>query len=317
MLACASSAQAATSDVLAEAADALRDGYVFPAVGARMATLLDAGAADGTYTALSGTALAERLTSDLRALSHDRHLGVRYAGEAGSTPRKPSPYPAGRPEDAGIPAFERRADGIGYLRIDRFLELGRSQARIDAAMKALGGSRALIVDLRENGGGNGAAVAEVTSWLFDRALHLNDMHWRVDWAGRRDTVDSTHTEPKPGSRLTRVPVYVLISNKTFSAGEEFAYNLRQLGRATLVGEATGGGAHPVRFVALGDDFQLVVPSGRSVNPVSGTNWEGVGVQPHVVVPAGEAEARAVALIDRRSGGLAKAGPTRMFPGLGN
>jgi C-terminal processing protease CtpA/Prc len=78
---------------------------------------------------------------------------------------------------------------------------------------------------------------------------------------------------------------VLTSDRTFSGGEEFAYNLKHFGRATIVGETTVGGAHPTEPVELPRDFVMGVPNARPVHPVTGTNWEGSGVEPDIAVPA--------------------------------
>lgn len=136
-------------------------------------------------------------------------------------------------------------------------------------------------------------VAYVSSYLFDRRTHLNDLYTRSTGETRafwtRDRV--------PGRRFGGArPVYVLTSARTFSGAEEFAYNLQALKRATLVGEVTGGGAHPVRGRRIDAHFLIGVPFARAVNPVTRTNWEGVGVAPDVRVPAGEALARAQSLL---------------------
>jgi C-terminal processing protease CtpA/Prc len=152
---------------------------------------------------------------------------------------------------------------------------------------------ALIVDLRENGGGSPAMVAHVTSYLFSKRVHLNDLWERV---GNKTTEYWTKPE-LPGKKVRDdVPVYVLTSNRTFSGAEEFSYNLRNLKRATIVGETTGGGAHPVMGQRVNDHFMIGVPFARAINPYSKTNWEGTGVEPHVKVPAGEAMTTALRMI---------------------
>ena len=92
---------------------------------------------------------------------------------------------------------------------------------------------------------------------------------------------------------------MLTSHRTFSAGEEFAYNLKALGRATIVGEITGGGAHPTDFVRASEHWGVMLPTARSINPITKTNWEGVGVVPDVAVPAAEALTKALELATAR------------------
>ena len=144
---------------------------------------------------------------------------------------------------------------------------------------------ALIVDLRRNGGGDPATVAFMSSYLFDERTHLNslyqregdrtDQYWTQDWV--------------PGKRFGQAkPVYVLTARRTFSGAEEFSYNLKNLKRATIVGETTGGGAHPGSMRRLADHFSMFVPDGRAISPITRTNWEGTGVEPDVKVPADDA-----------------------------
>jgi C-terminal processing protease CtpA/Prc len=84
----------------------------------------------------------------------------------------------------------------------------------------------------------------------------------------------------------------LTSKQTFSGAEEFTYNLKNLKRATIIGETTGGGAHPVSGHRIDDHFMIGVPFAKAVNPISKTNWEGTGVEPDVKVPAADALATA-------------------------
>jgi C-terminal processing protease CtpA/Prc len=143
----------------------------------------------------------------------------------------------------------------------------------------------LIIDLRDNGGGRPDMVAYLSSYLFDSRTHLNDL-----WTRRTDKTEEFWTRDTiPGRRFGGVkPVYVLTSAQTFSGGEEFTYNLKNLKRATIVGETTGGGAHPVSGHRIDEHFRIDVPFARAINPITHTNWEGVGVTPDVVVPAKDA-----------------------------
>ncbi|HEY6414403.1 MAG TPA: S41 family peptidase [Edaphobacter sp.] len=151
-------------------------------------------------------------------------------------------------------------------------------------MNFLAHTDAVIFDLRENGGGDPKMVSLIATYLFDQPEHLNDLYER-----KTDTTTQYWTQPfVPGTKLGDKPVYVLTSNRTFSGAEEFTYDLKNLKRATIVGETTGGGAHPVRGVRVDDHFVVGVPFARAVNPVSKTNWEGTGVEPDVSVKAADA-----------------------------
>jgi C-terminal processing protease CtpA/Prc len=154
-----------------------------------------------------------------------------------------------------------------------------------AAMNFLTNTDALIIDIRANGGGAPSMVALVSSYLFGgEPVHLNDLYFRPE-----DTTHQWWTLPHvPGKRYQDKPVYVLTSKRTFSAAEEFAYNLKSLKRATIVGETTGGGAHPGGMHRLNEHFLVFVPSGRAINPLTKSNWEGTGVAPDLPVAAAQA-----------------------------
>jgi C-terminal processing protease CtpA/Prc len=153
-------------------------------------------------------------------------------------------------------------------------------------MNLLANTHALIIDLRQNHGGDPEMIALLSSYLFDqKPVHLNSLYWRDN-----DSSQQFWTLPYvPGKRFGKEkPVYVLTSGETFSGAEEFTYNLKNLKRATIIGESTGGGAHPGGVYRLGTHFEVFIPNGRAINPISGTNWEGTGVQPDITMPREEA-----------------------------
>jgi retinol-binding protein 3 len=257
---------------------------VFPDVAARMESDLRARAKRGEFDEVSDvSSFAQRLTRDLQGISHDKHLRVRLraadpmSGPAGSRGARSSIF--GR--------TERMAGDVAYVEILSFgappEEVREATTRI---MSAAADAKALIIDLRANGGGSPFTVALVSSYLFGAdAVHLNSLYFRP--ANRTDDffTDPLVAGPKFGPDK---PIYVLTSARTFSAAEEFAYNLQTRKRAKIVGETTGGGANPGRGVPLPYDLTLFVPTGRAINPITKTNWEGVGVKPDVAVPAADA-----------------------------
>jgi hypothetical protein len=281
--------------VIDAAAKVLRDSYVYPKVGESMAADIQAKLKSGAYDAVEDErSLATRLTSDCRDISHDRHLAVRLAAKEGASPGpEHGPPPAlMQAENYAFKKVEILPGNIGYLRFDGFIPTDEAKQTAAAAMAFLAHCDSLIFDLRQNGGGSPEMIQFLSSYLFDEPTHLNDM---VDREGNI-TEEFWTLKDVPGARFPRtLPVFVLTSSRTFSGAEEFTYNLKNLKRATIVGETTGGGAHPVRAERISDRFLVMVPYMRAQNPITRTNWEGTGVEPDIKVPASEALDKAQAL----------------------
>src|SRR5678816_2628408 len=175
---------------------------------------------------------------------------------------------------------------IGYIELSGFDGSAEGGAVAQNAMQFLQYTDALIFDLRRNGGGDPNMIVLLLSHLYgeDDRVHINDFETRTDPIMPQYWTLTT----VPGPRFVDKPVYVLTSKRTGSAAEEFAYDIQQLKRGTLIGETTAGGANPGAMVRLNANFAAFIADGRAVNPVSKTNWEGVGVKPDVNVPAEEA-----------------------------
>ena len=173
---------------------------------------------------------------------------------------------------------------IGYLKFNGFLPPSLCGGTAAAAMQFLAHVDALIFDLRENHGGDPHMTSFMASYLFDRRTHLNDIYNQHD-----QSTEEFWTKPDiPGPRFGRNPVYVLTSAETFSGAEEFTYDLKNLKRAVVVGETTGGGAHLVMRHRIDAHFTIGVPFARPINPVSKTDWERTGVAPDVQVKSADA-----------------------------
>jgi len=186
--------------------------------------------------------------------------------------------------NCGFEKIEILPDNIGYLKFNVFADTAICGPTAIAAMNFLGHVDSLIFDLRGNGGGDPKMIALISTYLFDQPTHLNDLYNR-----KEDATTQYWTLPfVPGNRLADKPVFVLTSKFTFSGAEEFSYNLKNLKRATIIGETTGGGAHPVSGHRIDDHFTIGVPFARAINPISKGNWEGTGVEPDVPSTASEA-----------------------------
>jgi Peptidase family S41/N-terminal domain of Peptidase_S41 in eukaryotic IRBP len=191
----------------------------------------------------------------------------------------------GRMDNFGIRRVERLDGNVGYLDLRRVAMAANAGPAVAAAMELVAGTYALIFDLRHNGGGAPDGVALWCSYLLEEEpTHLNDI-FHADTGETRQFWSLPYV---PGTRYIDRPVYVLTSSHTFSGGEELCYNLQALGRAELIGETTGGGAHPTRGFPVSRAVMIGIPFARSVNPVTGTNWQGTGVMPDVAVPEAEA-----------------------------
>jgi len=286
---------AARAKIVDRVSKELNEAYVFPEVAKKMEASLRQKLKAGAYDKIARSdELAEVLTRDLQAVSKDKHLSLHVMPPPppGREPNAP-PSPAEREEfhremasvNFGFEKLERLTGNVGYLDLRGFIgaELGGETAI--SAMNFLANSDAIIIDLRQNGGGDPSMIQLITSYFFEEPTHLNSFYIRKGNATRQFWT-SAHVS---GKRMTEVPLYVLTSQRTFSAAEEFTYNLKNLKRATIVGETTGGGAHPVEGHYLADVHIMArIPFGRAVNPITGTNWEGTGVAPDIQVPAAKA-----------------------------
>jgi C-terminal processing protease CtpA/Prc len=217
-------------------------------------------------------------------VSRDKHLRVTYSHAPVPPDREGFGAPAPTAADAafrrsvnfGFEKLERLPGNIGYLELRGFDDAALAGPTAAAAFTFLAETEALVIDLRRNPGGTGEMVALVASYLFDAPTHLNTIAWRE--GGRNE--ESWTRADVPGRRYGQTkPVYVLTSDRTFSAAEELAYDLQTRKRATVVGATTGGGAHAGGTRRLDDHFEMWVPAGRAINPLTKTNWEGVGVAP--------------------------------------
>lgn len=279
-------------DVVAKLGDALRNHYVFPDIGRKAADKIIESLAAGAYDKLSDPgAFAARLSTDVAAIAHDKHLRI----DSFDAPVPPPGPAGGMPRsEAGIVRADKLAGDVGYIELAGFPPLPAFKPTVDKAMAALKGSRALIIDERRNGGGSPESVAYFVSFLLaaNHPVEISEIVSRIPNTNDfdRKRLDS---QPTPVS-FASIPVYVLTSKDTFSGGEDFAYSVQALRRAKIVGETTGGGAHPTGPADLGHGLVASIPFGRSENHITKTDWEGRGVQPDIAVAAPDALKTALA-----------------------
>ncbi|MFK0246822.1 S41 family peptidase [Amycolatopsis azurea] len=275
----------------------LKDHYVFPDVAEKLTVYLRARLADGAYAGLDDQAFAVEVTQDLQSVNGDKHLRLRHHVDPLPEVNGESYDPEEFRREAevnchGIASARRLAGNVGYLETKLFYGPDIAGEALSAAMTLLATTDALILDVRENRGGSPAAVALLISYLVDEPTHFNSIYLRDG-----DVTNQMWTLPYvPGRKFgPDKPVWVLTSATTFSGAEDLSYSLQQLGRAKTVGAVTGGGANPRQQYKVDTHLDVTVPGGRAVNPITGTNWEGVGVRPDIAVDAEAAFDTAYAL----------------------
>lgn len=275
--------------------DAIERNYVFHDVALKITAHLNQRLNRGGYDCYEEhSTLATVITDDIYEVSRDHHLRVRYNPGTVSNPEDDSmtitremieemSYELAE-ENFGFDKVERLQGNIGYIHLRYFApaEIGGETAT--AAMSFISHTTSLILDLRGNHGGVPSMVDLLCGYLFRPSIHLDSLYW----AKQGRTEQHWSLPYVPGKHYGTKPVYVLISDTTFSAAEEFAYTLKHYQRATLIGEKTPGGANPGRAFQITSDFEVFVPLGHAVHPITNSNWEGIGVIPDISLPAEDA-----------------------------
>ncbi|OXB23679.1 hypothetical protein B0A80_09430 [Flavobacterium tructae] len=231
------------------------------------------------YDLLDSFAVA--LTKEIRLVNNDKHLRV-----------KPKFVPDNKNTNAAKDSYEiylhnltdnrKLADGfrevkildgnIGYLNFKYFIH--ETNPTIDSYMQLLSKTDAIVIDLRTNGGGSPKTVQYLCSYFFKEPLLLNTLYFRKD----NFTEEFRVTEVN-GKKRIDVPLFIITGDRSFSGAEEFSYNMQTQKRATLVGEVTGGGANPGEILEINSLLEIFIPTGTAINPITKTNWEGIGVIP--------------------------------------
>lgn len=291
--------------IVDEIATLLNKNYIFAETAKKVEEALRAKLAAGDFDKVAAAPdFAQAVSALILDVSKDRHTGFAYnpamaedlrrlmgRSEEEAKKVRERQLEAARRDNFGFRKVERLPGNIGYLDFRAFQSPGDAGPTAVAAMNFLAYCDAVIVDLRQNGGGDPAQIQLISSYFFDEPVHLNDLYMRST-----DRTENYWTLPYvPGAKAAKADLYILTSSRTFSGAEEFTYNMKNLERATVIGETTGGGAHPTDAMIVQRDFVLRVPFARAINPVSKTNWEGTGVAPDIAVPAAQAFDRAYSM----------------------
>jgi C-terminal processing protease CtpA/Prc len=226
----------------------------------------------------------------------DGHLGVRWLGDDAQTQATPrrrrSEPPEGR-VNYGFKRIERLPGNVVYIELPYTAHIDfkdpRSAAKhaADAALTLTHEADAVIIDVRNNGGGSPTMVGYIVSAFIDAKANVyNTFH------PRKGPVLSERPETPYGAPMTNVPLFVLVNGGTASAAESIAFTLQTAKRATVVGTRTAGAANPGASFDTASGYSVFVATGSPRNPINGRNWEGVGVQPDVQTSDEHALARA-------------------------
>jgi len=252
----------------------LNQHYVFPEIAQEIETFLNQQLVNNRYDSYdTPSLLAIKLSKDLQKIANDKHLRVRISttisnngGKSQSTLKDPN---------LGFKSAEIIKGNIGYLVFDSFSSDLAARVIIDNSFQKFKDVDGLIIDLRNNTGGSPELIEYICNYLFANKIQLNNIYWRA----RKQVMEYWTSGDSSLLNLTRVPIYVLISGKTFSAAEAFSYDLQQNKRALIIGETSKGGANPGKSFPLTQTLDIFIPTGSAINPITKTNWEGSGVKP--------------------------------------
>lgn len=270
----------------------MNERYVFPDVAKKTEEHLLAQLKSGHFDQFKDDeAFAGALTESVQMINKDKHMRIRKNPPYVAEPETPermieerlARMKRSRNYNAGFHSAKVLEGNVGYLDLRGFAYVREGRPMADAYMKTLANTDAVIVDLRKNGGGDPETVQYLCSYFFDDKVHLNSLYFRE---GDR-TIDYW-TIDVDGEKMADVPLYVLTSQKTFSGAEEFSYNMQTQNRAILIGQTTGGGANPGGSAPINEHLTVFIPTGRAINPITKTNWEGIGVKPEFEVEEGQA-----------------------------
>jgi retinol-binding protein 3 len=268
----------------------IRERYIDEAVALKTVKYLQDNLQNGSYDTLTNAnEFAQKLSEDLVFISKDKHFRFLFdpAWVADSKKAKTKSEQdellnrdlgKWRKDNFGFKEIKILDGNIGYLNLTGFKNPKYAGITAEGAIAFLRNADALIIDLRENGGGFSTMVQLLASYFFDgEPIQMGDSYSRETGKHTQDWT-LPHTG---GVRLPDLPLYILTSKESYSAAEGFAYFLKNRKRAILIGETTGGAAQPIERVAVSDKFYIWLPTQKPVDPTTNTNWEGIGVSPDI------------------------------------
>ena len=274
--------------------------YIFPDKSQVMGNYLKSQLKKGAYKNISDPKLlADRIGGDLQNAHKDGHLRIHYdpefAARAAAQQKNSGPpdfteaIKQAKEENFLFRKVEILDGNIGYVLFQGFNGfIEEAKPTLTAAFRFVSNTNAVIIDLRNNGGGSPWMVKQICSYFYQERTRLNDIYER-----RRNKTMEFWAEPELADTMKlSMPLYILTSKHTFSAAEDFTYAMQVNKRAVIVGETTGGGAHPTGPVDVGQGFIMDIPFARSINHITQTDWEGTGIVPDIAVAGDDAMQKA-------------------------
>ncbi|GAA5087658.1 S41 family peptidase [Chryseobacterium ginsengisoli] len=277
--------QSDKSKILKEISDKIKQNYIDEKVFKSIDSLFQSENKSGNFNLLNEKDFAQNLTQKLRTVTKDKHFFVKYLENY--TPEKKINIKENEKlnnfhnslENFGFEKVERLAGNIGYINYKGFAEANSSEKVLESTMNFVANTNSLIIDLRENGGGDNEMLLLFCSYFFNKKTDLYTTYFRN--SGK--TVKNKTQSKVLGKKYLNKNIYFLTSGKTFSAGEALAYFLQEIKMATVIGEKTGGAANPVDPFFIQNKYMLLVPDGKITSTISGKNWDHIGVIPDVNV----------------------------------
>ena len=264
----------------------MNDFYVFPEIAKETEVHLLQQLKDGHFDQFkSDEDFAKALTLSVQSINKDKHMLIRANKKYEEPENSPEQFIAqkldqinnSRKWNAGFNKVEVLEGNVGYLDLRGFARMERGKPLADAYMKLISKTDAVIIDLSENGGGSPPMVQYLCSYFFDEPVHLNSLYWREG----DQTQEFWSLKEVGGLKMIDIPLFVITGERTFSGAEEFSYNMQTQKRATLIGQTTRGGANPGNMMPINQNLAVFIPTGKAINPITKTNWEGVGVVPEI------------------------------------
>jgi len=277
------------AEIIKNISQILLDNYVFPDTAIKMSNCILKKLKQGEYNKITApVAFSDALTNDLYSIYRDGHMLVQFdPKELTPEPIDTSTSHKASNEDQfkkiklanfGLKKVEILNGNIGYICFDHFwADSIYGKETVKAALQFVSYTNALIIDLRNCGGGSEETVNMISGYFLEKSTHLNDMFDR-----RANSTTKYWTKPDSTfTKMIKMPLYILTNNKTFSASEMFCYGLQSIKRAIIIGETTGGGAHGTYSQGVSNGFRLYIPYSTAISPITKTSWEKVGVKPEI------------------------------------